>query len=127
MKKATFYILLLFGVFSNLGAQASKSKKLIKTESSIALKNNAKSKIQKENFKISPNPSKGPITISGNKVKDLKNIKVYNILGSLIKTINLDSNRSLLNLNLSTLNKGIYLVKLNSKNGETTTQKLIIE
>ncbi len=78
-------------------------------------------------LKIAPNPSKGHISINGDNVANLQSVKVYNILGSLVKDILVNTKESALNLDLSALNKGIYLVKLNTKNGETTTQKLIIE
>lgn len=78
-------------------------------------------------FKMSPNPSKGRVTITGDNISNLESIKVYNILGSLVKDNKINVIDNSLDLNLSSLNKGIYLVKLNTKNGETTTQKLIIE
>ncbi len=78
-------------------------------------------------LKIAPNPSKGRISITGDNVTNLESVKVYNILGSLVKDLQVNTTESTLNLDLSALNKGIYLVKLNTKNGETTTQKLIIE
>ncbi len=78
-------------------------------------------------LKIAPNPSKGRISITGDNVTNLESVKVYNILGSLVKNLQVNTTESTLNLDLSALNKGIYLVKLNTKNGETTTQKLIIE
>ena len=78
-------------------------------------------------LKIAPNPSKGRISITGDNVANLQSVKVYNILGSLVKDMQVNTVETTLNLDLSTLKKGIYLVKLNSKNGETTTQKLIIE
>ncbi len=80
-----------------------------------------------DDFKISPNPSKGHVKILGDNLRDLKSIKVYNILGSLVKDIKTTAIANQLNINLSDLSKGLYLVKLNTKNSETTTQKLIIE
>jgi hypothetical protein len=76
--------------------------------------------------KIFPNPTNGQITISNIQDASLKTIEVYNILGSLVNSIYVEDELNTINLNLETLRKGIYLLKLNSYNGSTKTQKLII-
>lgn len=131
MKKTPCYLIILLLISYGIWAQDSDISNVTYTSHNydMSTKNNLNSlkfKAQEVDFKIAPNPSKGPITISGNSVKHLKNVKIYNILGSLVKTVLLDGNRATVKIKLS-LNKGIYLVKLNTKNGETTTQKLIIE
>lgn len=57
---------------------------------------------------------------------DLKTIEVYNVLGRLVKQILIDKGISKLNIDLSHLNNGIYLLKLKATNEQTKTQKLII-
>lgn len=74
--------------------------------------------------KIFPNPSKGKVTISN--TQSIKNIEIYNILGSLVKSVSVE-NTSKLNLNLNALQKGMYLVRLTDASGNTKTQKLILE
>ena len=75
------------------------------------------------NVEIFPNPSSGIITVSSD--ENLKNIEVYNVLGSLIhseKTYSLNE----IELNLSHLISGIYHLVLRSED-QILNQKVIIE
>ena len=75
------------------------------------------------NFQVFPNPSSGIITVSSD--ENLKNIEVYNVLGSLIhseKTYSLNE----IELNLSHLISGIYDLVLRSED-QILNQKVIIE
>ncbi|WP_452231967.1 T9SS type A sorting domain-containing protein [Lacinutrix sp. MEBiC02595] len=77
-----------------------------------------------ESLKIFPNPSTGNTTISN--APSIKNIEIYNILGSIVKSV-LVENNSKIELNLNALSKGMYLVRLTDVSGNTKTQKLILE
>lgn len=79
-----------------------------------------------ENISIYPNPSKGNVTISNIQNMDLEKIEVYNVLGSLVKQVNVKQNLSKLSLDLSSTNNGIYLLKISDKKGASHTQKLVI-
>mgnify|MGYP001598110915 CR=1 FL=1 len=75
------------------------------------------------NVEVFPNPSSGIITVSSD--ENLKNIEVYNVLGSLIhseKTYSLNE----IELNLSHLISGIYHLVLSSDD-QLLNQKIIIE
>jgi len=78
-----------------------------------------------ENVSIYPNPSKGKITLSNIKNIDLKSAKIYNVLGRLVKDIPVEKGVSKLNIDLSHLSKGIYLLSLKSAD-KSTTKKLVI-
>ena len=78
-----------------------------------------------ENIAIYPNPSKGKITLSNIKNIDLKSAKIYNVLGRLVKDIPVEKGVSKLNIDLSHLSKGIYLLSLKSAD-KSTTKKLVI-
>lgn len=80
-----------------------------------------------ENLKIYPNPTNGNITISNIKNIELKTIEVYSVLGSLVEQISVKQNPSKINLDLSQLNKGIYLLKVLDIDGASNTQKLVID
>ena len=71
-------------------------------------------------FKIYPNPT------NGNKlyfnVTQYVKVTIYNVLGKLIQTENVDANSN--NIDISTLSKGIYILKINSEN-QFITKKLI--
>lgn len=79
-----------------------------------------------KNVKLYPNPTNGIINISNVRNIDLKTLEVYNVLGKLIKQIPIEKNSSQRDINLTDLNKGIYLFKLQDKSGRFDTQKLLI-
>jgi hypothetical protein len=87
------------------------------------LKNNDDS--TKNNFEVYPNPASNVISITTNYNKNFK-IAIYNILGEKIYTnINADSSDSII---ISTLNSGIYLLKIMSEENELLqTKKIVIE
>ena len=71
---------------------------------------------------LSPNPNNGHnILIKG---EDIKGIAIYNIHGQFIKTFEVDRNE--IEIDLIHQPKGVYLVKAVFKNGDTVTQKLIL-
>jgi endonuclease I/chitodextrinase len=71
-------------------------------------------------FKIYPNPTNGN-KLYFNVTQDVK-VTIYNVLGKLIQTENVDANSN--NIDISTLSKGIYILKINSEN-QFITKKLI--
>jgi len=77
-----------------------------------------------ENIKIYPNPSQGNISISN--ARDIETIEIYNILGRLVKRIRVDQDATL-DLNLSNLSKGMYLIKITDLNANIKSQKLILQ
>jgi len=74
-----------------------------------------------ENVSLYPNPASGYVNI--NNLNDA-NIKIYNVLGEVVKSEKALSNEHA--INISNLSSGIYLVKLTSE-GQTATKKLIIK
>ena len=74
--------------------------------------------------RVFPNPALDNITISN--ANSVEAIEIYSILGSRIKQINSD-NEPQIELNLSDLKSGLYLIKLIGFKGESKTQKLLIK
>ena len=95
----------------------------IELQSVLAVENNASIDM----VKVFPNPSQGEITISNVRTLDLESIAIYNVLGRLVKQADISSTDNQLSLNLTDLKSGIYLLKLISVDGESKTQKLILE
>lgn len=82
--------------------------------------NSSNKNLNQDNIKIFPNPaSGGEITITSN--KDIT-VQVYDVLGKKVKQQNITPNQK--KLNISSLKKGIYLLRLKSDSG-TITKKLI--
>jgi len=71
------------------------------------------------NFSLAPNPAKNSFKITTH--KKIINVKIYNLLGKLIKVYLAQENYS-----VSSLSKGIYLVSIQSEEG-VGTKKLLIE
>jgi hypothetical protein len=76
-----------------------------------------------ENITIYPNPTSNFITIS-TKENSISSINIYNILGKEILKVNtIISNQ--LEVNLTDLSSGIYLIKVTDSNGKSTLKKVV--
>ena len=76
----------------------------------------------KTNFKFYPNPVKDVLNLSY--TQNMSHIAIFNLIGQKVLESNIDSNSQ--QLNLSTLTKGTYLVKITSKD-QINTIKIIKE
>jgi len=72
--------------------------------------------------KLYPNPIANHLKVRGN---DIKNIKVYNVIGKLVLTSNNYADLTELDLNFSNLQEGVYLVRIKLNNRKTITKKVI--
>ena len=76
-------------------------------------------------FTIYPNPADDMITINlEHSSHTIMNLNIYNVAGSLVKTLLLQQNEQ--KINVSDISKGIYIVEIKSE-GWTEKQKLIIQ
>ena len=75
---------------------------------------------------VSPNPSNGLIKISTSNANILKEASVFDVLGKQVATISNKNLDASLNLNLTALNKGIYLVRLELEDGSQSTKRLVL-
>lgn len=72
------------------------------------------------------NPVKDQLTIEGLN-QSIKQISVYDLLGKQVMISNFSDNETSINLNVSSLNSGLYIVKLEGENGASFTRKIIKE
>ena len=82
--------------------------------------------IEDSNFEkvaVYPNPTKGEVNINN---VSLDKVTVYNSLGQLVKTVNLDSANTNNTINLAGLSKGIYYIYLINQDA-ATAKKIIVE
>jgi len=70
--------------------------------------------LNEEIFAIYPNPIRDKLKIENRELK-IKQIKLYNITGSLLQSINVDSNE--LEINMRNLQSGVYFVKITTEKG----------
>lgn len=69
---------------------------------------------------IYPNPTTGSFTVKGN---DLAKVEVYNLVGQKV----FEQEGSMVNINASNWNKGVYMVNMTNQNGSVETQKLMVK
>ena len=77
--------------------------------------------IEETSHNIYPNPVKDVLTVSG---EDMKQVTVYNALGQLVKSINCNDNT--VQINVSDLQNGMYIVNVISNDGVMTTSKVSV-
>lgn len=75
---------------------------------------------QENVYNIYPNPTNGNITICG---EEIDMVEVYNICGQKVMTVEANSNN--VNVNMSELTTGVYMVKITDKNGNETVNKVV--
>lgn len=75
---------------------------------------------------MSPNPSNGWVTISTSNTNVLKTVSVFDILGKQVFIYSKTDQDSNSTIDLSHLNKGIYLVRLQLENGVFSTKRLVL-
>jgi hypothetical protein len=73
-----------------------------------------------------PNPSKGVMTIKTSSSNILEQALVYDVLGKQVANFQNNASENELKINLSNLNKGVYLMRLVLEDGAQSTKKVII-
>ncbi len=75
---------------------------------------------------IYPNPTTGSFILTLSKGEEIRAVQIFNVLGECVLYQQLITNNQQLTLDVSSLSKGIYFIKVNSEQG-SNTKKLIIE
>ncbi len=117
------------GVISTIqGVAPFNSEKVAQVEITLQSVLSTKDDVSKlSNIKIFPNPVKDKLLISNIENTGLKSIEIFNVLGKLSQSISIKSNAPSLDINVSNLKSGIYLLKLNTIDGVSYTKKLMIK
>jgi hypothetical protein len=77
------------------------------------------------NVAIYPNPNNGLFNITTKNNTHIKQVKVMDVLGKVI--LNNTYNAQDVAIDLTTMNKGLYMVMIEDENGITTTNKVVVE
>lgn len=72
-------------------------------------------------YEIYPNPTNGNIVVKGNNINE---VEVYNLCGQKVLTVNGKQN---VNVDMSSLTSGVYMVKVVDGNGNATVNKVVKE
>ena len=75
---------------------------------------------QENVYNIYPNPTNGNITVCG---EEINMVEVYNLCGQKVMTV--EANSSSVNVNMSALTTGVYMVKIVDGNGNATVNKVV--
>jgi hypothetical protein len=70
-------------------------------------------------YEIYPNPTNGNITVSG---ANINMVEVYNLCGQKVLSVNGSQN---VNIDMSVLESGVYMVKVIENNGNSTVNKVV--
>jgi len=76
-----------------------------------------------ENFKIYPNPSKGKFKVE--LAEPAQSLNIMNMDGRILKFLPIENHQNLIELNLTGIAKGIYMVQIQTDE-QIKTQKMII-
>jgi flagellar basal body-associated protein FliL len=76
-----------------------------------------------------PNPASGVLYIEiSNPTNEIGTLGFYNLQGQIIKSVNLELNKSISSIDIGDLASGMYVAKLQSKNGNLISiNKLVVE
>jgi len=80
-----------------------------------------------EKITVFPNPVTDKLSLTNIQNSNLKSIEIYNVLGKLDRTVFVKNNVNTLDVDVSNLTSGIYLLKLNNEEGNSKIQKLIVQ
>lgn len=78
-------------------------------------------------FQVYPNPSNGPLNIKWNNPKDgVQSIELYDLTGSQVKNYTItNKNSSTVEMNISNVPSGLYILRFITTNGEVINKKII--
>lgn len=77
-------------------------------------------------LQVYPNPSNGIINFNATTSNPIKNSTVYDVFGKQVAYFENTSQNETLTYNLSTLNNGVYILKVTFNDGSNSSKKLII-
>ncbi|MEI6509289.1 MAG: T9SS type A sorting domain-containing protein, partial [Bacteroidota bacterium] len=75
-------------------------------------------------MKLYPNPNNGKFTIDAEGT-EITSVKVYNIIGTLVKEISNKDNSKTIEIDMTGVSEGVYIVKMEGP-GKVSTQKITI-
>ncbi|MCD6113391.1 MAG: T9SS type A sorting domain-containing protein, partial [Bacteroidales bacterium] len=82
---------------------------------------------QSENINLYPNPNTGTFKLVINDATSVKNIKIYNSIGSIVFEDNKITSKYSKNINLNNFPNGVYYLSVNKNNNNAVFKKIIIQ
>ena len=110
-----------YNVTDPSGNKATTGERLVSVEEFSSL-----AELQaRSNVAIYPNPNNGLFNITTKNNTHIKQVKVMDVLGKVI--LNNIYNATDVAIDLTTMNKGLYMVMIEDENGITATNKVVVE
>ncbi len=78
-------------------------------------------------MKIYPNPNNGKFTVELENKTTVETIKIYSIIGTLIKEVLVNTNSKNIDIDMTGVSEGIYIVKLDGQSGSFTQKINVIK
>lgn len=96
--------------------QGGKASQDATKSTSANLEPGASAKPEMKQFTVFPNPTASTLNMEIYE-SEIKSVAVYNLLGKVIRVYNIDSASSRASIDVTELNKGLYILKLNTADG----------
>ncbi len=80
-----------------------------------------------DNVLLHPNPTHGMLQISTSNNNALKKASVFDVLGKQVLQFKVPHQNSVNKLDLTELNKGVYLIKIELENGAIQTKRIVLQ
>ena len=103
----------------NVGKDTISYKAVLNTNAVINIKT-------QNNYAIYPNPSLGKLNIHFSEIDPINAIKVYNEVGQVVYFAELEGNNTA-EIDLSSLNNGVYYFEVNQKNKITVSEIILLK
>jgi hypothetical protein len=88
---------------------------------------NAEVSVHEQQWQIYPNPAKHRLWIAGSRMEELQSVQLFNGLGSLVLHQQSEGDNRMEIQLPSHLKAGIYFLRLQLRNGEIQTQKILLQ
>lgn len=82
---------------------------------------NIEYRILNNEYRIFPNPVQDELTVSN--IEDVENITIYNAFGQIVRQLTIDNKA--LTIDVSDLDKGVYILQLQKTNGTSITKQFV--
>lgn len=113
--------------YDSSGNQIKRSFKLTINSASInSISNEIElvSELNEKSFEVYPNPTPGPLTVRWYN-DGIQDIKLFDLTGREIKNYNFNKTETSIDLNISNLPKGIYIIHFKTTKGDIVSRKII--
>ncbi|MES2560546.1 MAG: immunoglobulin-like domain-containing protein [Bacteroidota bacterium] len=119
------YYFAVYSVTDPSGNKAVSVQRLINVIENGICATGIKELSTNNNLSIYPNPNKGMFTIANKTTTSITSVQVMDVVGKTVYSKTTDSNE--VNVDLTSMNKGLYMVLIKDANGNEFSSKVVVE